>query len=116
MKKAGGKGGYVPSFIPPGMAAAVAGASGGGGGDKRDNPEKKEEASAAGARLPACCRSAEQAMLSSQLPRVGDEPQPNPDPCCRPRPPARLQSLFQPPSSNRGKVRSIDLLLQNLKK
>jgi hypothetical protein len=29
---------------------------------------------------------------------------------------APVQSVFQPPSSTRGKLRSIDLLLQNMKK
>ncbi|GAB4814277.1 hypothetical protein N2152v2_001323 [Parachlorella kessleri] len=89
VKKQGGKG-YVPSFMPPGMAAAMAGEKAG----NKPAAEPKEEASglAHGWSGCGCGQLGGMQLLTFYW------------------------SVFQPPSSHRGKVRSIDLLLQNLKK
>ena len=89
---------YVPSFIPPGMAAAMR-------GDKAKSEEVREPAPPPG---PQRCAAPPRRRVLPSTPCASQ---------CRPALPACcVQSVFQLPGANKGKPRSIDLLLENMKK
>lgn len=84
-KKPGGR--YIPSFMPPGMAAAM---GKGGGSDGEAPPSAKDEGGAAGGAAAAAAAATA---------------------------PKQEESVFHlPGSSSKGKPRAIDALLANLKR